>query len=680
MLIREDQKLLMRIIFLLRIACKEIDEDFIYLLGFQKSDDFALKTLFTKPKGHGWNCTIDFIHRHKNDFGLKNINIILPLLDDWNNKNKVGDTTKQASQIALNYYDELTKDRVLWYGERDGQKEQLIRVILQGASEIATELKTIFNEIITKKQISHRDKYYAVVQTILTSLTDSSEIVKCLPTYVLSLADLFWFQPPSGQGEYDLHPIGVEQYFGLSEKHDFDYFPSSALQTPIYPLLRVAPKETAAFILSFTNKAVECYAQSKLNDEIEEVKVFVDEAKPIKQYISDRLWNMHRGTQVSTCLLESMHMALEKWLLENAGHASKEILESWCLYLLRNSKSASITAIVASVVLAQPSKLFNIAKILFKTKQLFLYETHRLVIDESAKSLYGMGFGLNYRNELFQNERIKTCDEEHRKKSLEHLALQYQLFRTEGESEEEAKERQEALWEIFDKYYAELPDKSVETDFDKTWRLYLSRMDRRKMNIGVERKDKKVLINFNPEIDQELKKYSEDALSKSSAAIKYLPLRLWSNCRLKKEESKYVQYQQYENNPQLVIKETKEIIEGQKHDGEESLPLDWSIPAYACSVLVRDFIDKLSKEDKEFCKEVLIGFASMPLRAKLYHYQISDGTEPAIIILPELIKLFPEDGGKIKFLLLLLLTQWGEVESFATRSILNSLWDHCCPR
>jgi hypothetical protein len=34
---------------------------------------------------------------------------ILPVLDDWNRSHKQGETTKNASQIALFYFDELTK-------------------------------------------------------------------------------------------------------------------------------------------------------------------------------------------------------------------------------------------------------------------------------------------------------------------------------------------------------------------------------------------------------------------------------------------------------------------------------------------------------------------------------------------------------------------------------------------
>jgi len=386
---------------------------------------------------------------------------------------------------------------------------------------------------------------------------------------------------------------------------------------------------------------------------------------------------MYRGLQGSTDLLESIHMALEKWLLENAKSTSIEILESWCIYLIRNSKSASITAVITSVVLAQPYKLFNIAKILFQTKEFFLYDTNRYLFDEQdAKGLYSIGYGLNFKHNIYQDERIKTCEDTHRKFSLEHIALQYQLFRIKEESDDDAGERQKIIWEIFDKYYKELPNKSKETKSDKTWKLYLARMDRRKMSPEVEEKEGKVLIKFNPKIDPELKKYSEGFLQKISNEMEYTSLKLWAIYRFEKNEEKSKQYQQYENNPQLVITETKEILEGlKKKDKDNFFLFNHSIPAYACSALMRDFFDKLNSKEREFCKKVIIDFVSIPLKTENYHYQASDGTEPSIIILPLLIVHFPNVKEEVKSLLLLLLfNPWREISTYAVRGILQDLW------
>ena len=664
-LLEDNQKLLIKIVFLLRTACKEIDEDLLKQVGLKPN--IILNTIFTKPKGNGWHCVIDFIHKHKNDFEIQYINTFLQLLDDWNINNKKGDTTKKSSQIALFYYDEITKND---YSFRRNKKEQLIRVILQGASEITDELRAIFDEVVSQKQTSHTDKYYELVKTILTSIIDSFEVVKSLPNYVVKLADIFWFQPKK-EGYYS---IGVEKYFGISSSHDFHYFPASALQTPIFQLLRFARKETFDFILSFINKAVEYYTQSEYKNQIKEVEIFIEGEEPIKQYICTTLWEIYR--QGTIHLLESIHMALEKWLLENAETTPKEILESWCLYLIRNSKSASITSVVTSIVLAQPSKLFNIAKILFQTKEFFCYDTSRYISDQSTKSLYSIGYGLNSQDKSFQDERIKTCEQSHRKLALEHIALKYQLFRSEDETEEEVTERQKIIWAIFDKYYEKLREKSIETDADKIWRLYLARMDRRKMSPEVEEKDGEFLIKFNPELDPELKKHSEDSSKEYSDRMRYIPLKLWSNYRFEGEKDKYQQYQQYEKNPLLVISETKEIIEEmKKKTGDDFFLFNDSTPAYTCSVLVRDFIDRLNSDEKEFCKEVIIEYASRPLpfRTEHYHYQISDGTEPTITILSVLLNHFPQDKENIKCLLFLLLFN-RETAKFATFSISKSLW------
>jgi len=679
-LLEDNQKLLMRIIFLLRIACKEVDEKMLNLLGMKNKAGVAFKTIFTKPKGSGWDYVIDFIHKHKKDFGLQNINVILPLLTDWNSKHSSGETTQKASQIALFHYEEITKNADFRYHVSNATKEQLTKVILQGASEITDELKVIFNEIIAGNQTGHTDKYYHIVKTILTSMADGIHVVRCLPKHVIKLADLFWFRSSIKSTRYGGHSFGVEESFGLSTRHELNYYPPSSLQTPIFHLLQVAPKETVDFILSFTNKCVECYMKSRFNNEIEEVEVCVNDTTTIRQYISNRLWNMYRGTQVSTHLLESMHMALEKWLLTNAESMSKKNLQSWCLYLIKNSVSASITAVVTSVVIANYSKLFDVAKVLFQTKEFFTYDTSRMMLDMQHKSsleIFKFPSLGDYQKELYENERIKSCDEPHRKLALEHIALNYQAFKIEDVSEEEVKERQEAIWAILDKYYQKLSAISNETENDKTWRLYLARMDWRKMKPTLEEKDGQTLIMLNPELAPELKEFSEESIKESSESMKYLSLRYWAEYKFKREEDNYKKYEQYENNYEKVLSETKEIVDSLEKNSDESYYLfNHSIPAYTCSVLIRDFIKKLNIDEKKFCKEVIIKYATIPFTAEHYNYQISDGTEPSIVTLSNLIKYFPKEREDIILILLLsLINPWREVSTFAIRSILYGLWE-----
>lgn len=359
---------------------------------------------------------------------------------------------------------------------------------------------------------------------------------------------------------------------------------------------------------------------------------------------------------------------MEKYFLERGKHTDSKALESWLLYLLRNSKSASISAVVTSIVLAYPEKTFNVAKILFKTKKFFLYDTHRLVLDQTQKSSLLMlknSFGINPQNEIHEDERLKACDDEHRKWALEHLFLNYQFFRSKETSEEEADKRQTVLWKILDYYYKELPNESEETESDKTWRLYLTRMDRRGMSPTTEKTDEGLIIQWNPKIEQKLKEYSEKALEKSSEPMKYSSLKIWADYKMRNDD-RYKQYKQYEENPKLTFREVKEIISKLKttkkpkllqlqHSEDETFYLfNYSIPADVCSVLVRDHFEKFSKEEKTFCKDIILEVASSSFR-KGYQYQVSDGTHSTISVLPVLLDEFPEEKDKIKVVLLLTL-------------------------
>lgn len=674
-----EDRLLHKVVFLLRVACKTIDEDFLHRLGLTKTSAISLKNIFTTPKGSGWNSTISFINKHKEKLKFRYMNVILPMLDDWNRSPKQGEATKDASQIALFYYNELTKEDGFYFSSHDDTKDKLIRTILNGSSEIKTELTQIVDGVIANKDTSHRGRYYELVKVILSSIIDSSEISKHLPKEVMKLANLFWFYTPNKTRSYSDHRNDIEQYFDLAEGH-LEYYPASALQTPIFQLLQTEPKETADFILSFTNRSISYFAKTEFAQyEAKEIDILCDDSDtPIKQYICHRIWNIYRGTQVAPPLLESIHMALERWLLMIAKTTTPEILEKWCLYLVKNSNSASITAIVASVVLAEPSQLFNVAKILFRTKDLFFFDIARVQLDMSAKSGYSMSHDPGG---VFKNERLQTCEDKHRSHSLETLALNYQLFIAEGEEEEVAKKRQEVLWRIFDEYYKQLPDKSKETEEDKTWRLCLARMDRRKINITTEEKDDQILITFNPEIDPELKKYSEDSLAKNTEAMKFLPLQLWSRNKFEGNEN-YKKYIQYDNDHSLVISETKEIVQNLKNDKSEdgSFTLFYrSVPSYTCAVLIRDYLDKLKPLQKKFCKNTILDYSSLPLRVG-YQYQVGDGLGVAINVLPLLLKVVPADSKKIKETLLLILFDSypigmdQRVSDYAVSAVLQHLW------
>jgi hypothetical protein len=663
-LLKDDQKLLRKITLLLRIACKEVDDDFFKSLGVKTLNLLSLKYVLTKPKGHGWGSLIKFVFENLADIGTDNVDFVLPVIYDWNNKFRHGATTRFSALIALQYYQWIIDEKIRV--SRDDANKDILQTIVYGSSEIQQELIDIFEKVIKNKWKNYRDPYVDLIKIVLTKL-EGLDVVKILPKYVLQLANLFWtYSPKADHPFFGSSRMELEEYFGVEDDH-LDYFPASSYQTPIYWLLQYSLQETIDFILNFTNRAVKSYVESDLDkDEPKEVELLFDDGRSSKQYISSRLWGSYRGMGVSPNVFASIHMALEKFFLERGKHADAQTLVGWLSYLLEHSASASITAVVSSIVLAFPEKTFDVAQILFKTKEFLRYDTSRMAAELGHKSsllaLKNSFGGVKYEDEVHEDERIKACDDEHRKKALEYQFLNYQLFRSEETSEEEAKRRQDILWAILDNYYSELPNPTEETEGDITWRLFLARMDRRKMKPTAEKTEDGFIINLNAEIEPELREYSERSQRKISEPMKFGSLRSWASFRMQNDE-KYKQYENYEKNPILALQEVKEILQklsGAKKpqpfqfdfsEDESFFLYNHTIPSDVCSVLVRDFPDALSNDDKRFCKDVIMGYASLFMHEN-YSYRVSDGTQSAISVLPSLIS---EDAKDVKLILLLAL-------------------------
>lgn len=310
-------------------------------------------------------------------------------------------------------------------------------------------------------------------------------------------------------------------------------------------------------------------------------------------------------------------------------------------------------AVVASIVCAFHEKTFNAAKILFRTKEFFFYDTSRLILDQTHKTQLASlkNFSINRINEHHENERISACDQKHRKFSLEDIALQYQFFRTEEVSEEESEERLLEIWKTLDAHYKNLPDRRHENHRDKTWRLYLARIDKRKMSPKTKEVENGIAIDFNPEIDPDLREYSETSQREASKPFTHSGLKIWADSRLYNRNN-YKKYESYEDDPLTALDEAKEIW-NQLSEGKmaEDLQFDRATPAYVCAVLLRDFKEKLEKTELEFCREVIFEYANI-VNNDDYMHQIGDGLVPALFVLPRLIEDFPDERMIIKLLLI----------------------------
>lgn len=650
-LLSYDCSLLKKVCLLIRIGCKEVNTDIFEKFGLKNMNILTMEYVLTRPRGDGWKALIQFIWDNRKKFLKDAINFVLPVLNDWNNTNRSGETTRLSSLLALEYYEILVKNGT-YYASHDDFTKNLLHTIIFGAEEIKQELSSIIDLVVSNAWRDHKDPYSSLCDYILSKM-ECATVAQMIPEKVVGLAKLYWTHVPP-ENEYYYPNSDIDHYFGI-EHTSQDYYPASAYQTPTYSLLGANLYKTLDFIIEFSNHAAEKYINSSLSEnEYETVPVWISEDTQIDQYMSNRLWCVYRGTQVNSDILESINMALEKFLIERGKNTPNETLENILLSILSRSNSAILTSVVVSVVTALPDKTFNVAKVLFKTKELFLYDTSRYVLDSTHKiqlTSLRNNFGINSDNEFHENERIDACDDKHRKFSLEHIMLQYQLFRQEEISEQDSMERSEELGRILDTHYEQLPDTDSESHSDKTWRLYLVRMDRRKMSPEAIETENGFYIDLNPEIDDELKEYSEAALEESNEPYKNSRLMVWASERLYGREG-YEKYEDYESDPLLALKEVKAVW-SDLTSGKESTATFYnrSLPSDTCTVLLRDFIDKLDSDALQFCRDIILSYASLFTREG-YMYQTSDGVLPAISILPVLHKEFPEDRADINALII----------------------------
>ena len=278
-IIADDFEILKRILFLLRIACTDIS---------------AIQNIeIIKPKGKGWEEVIALIYKHKTDFFDNNLKLVLPVLTDWCAFNKKGVTTRYTGLLVLSVIQKTETEENFFI--HDVAEEKFLKVVFNSANELKTELKEIFDKVVSNTWTEHRAPYEGLCSKILEKPYIAIELIKTLPLSVIQLCDLFWQKQPKKQDGFGYERDTMESRYGLAGKHELNYFPSSANQTPIKWLLQIEFCKTLDFIIDFTNRAVESYSKSDYGQQdVKKITLHVSETK-VTQYLSDAIWSMYRG-------------------------------------------------------------------------------------------------------------------------------------------------------------------------------------------------------------------------------------------------------------------------------------------------------------------------------------------------------------------------------------------------
>lgn len=637
-----DEYLLKRILYWLQtIFRKESNSQFSKLVKEQTN------YIIYKPYGKYWEIFISFLYDNLEKLNKSQIEIIVPYLLNWNQNYFEGDITRKSSLIGLKFYEYLEENE-----SYDNElKDSCISIVLLGSKEIKDELEEILNKILLNNWKKRYDPYY-MLSTRILGMKNYGHICEILPESILKLANLFWIDNNDSESYFSEY----KRSFLIDENTTYEYVYASPFETPILYLLRNNSEKTIDFIIDFVNTSIIHHVEnySVENDDlyhIDEIELEIGKIKN-KQYISNSLWQCYRGSgsPVIPTLLKIIHMALEKFLLEECENNNFDNVEKILKKILLKSKSASLTAVVTSVVLAYPDNFFEIALILFKTLDLFTYDNIRLAQESESELLYSMA--PPNRRFLIQ-ERLDSCNQKFRKMNLESLIINYQFFRNDNISEEISKERIESIQKLLDYHLEKLSSKNLNTENLLNYRRLLSRIDRRNLKPIVQETDEGVQITFeNINIDDDLKEDSENFFNEFNNLFKYVDLIKWADAKINNKPISE-NLLKYDNNINKVLNELNQFIIDLNEDNSKLNIYRDNLPVMVSSGLLKFYFDLLKDDEKELCKNIILGTIYAPLFDKYYFYQTSHRLDIATTALVYMFDLFPED--KLDFMVILLL-------------------------
>lgn len=628
--------LLKRILFLLRIACVRPDG-----------------ATFDVPTGSGWAAAIDFVYQTRSTFFANSPEHALPILKAWSLTHHDGDSTRKVGEMAYSVINRALSSQHYVSGKMD---KEFRDVMFCCAHEIHNELKGILHRILDEPLPRQSYVLRGIADEILEKpYFEANNVIREFPEEVISLCGKYWIETPDNKEEEDdsEYNRGVDRIsvfrsfrepskYGLTTSAENDYFPPSSNQTPIRTLLNVSPKSTINFIIRLVNHFVETYAGSGFDSSIEEVEIKIDTGI-VRQYHSDGLWQCYRGTgsPVLPNLLRSIHMALEAWLLEVAGKFGVKCIKGILLQLLKESRSSSLTAVVASMILRYSSELVELALPVI-SQPLFIDADMRRCIQESqARILARMGHGLRKIFDILHyDERVKSNNLPFRSRTLQQLILEYQNNPIEDWTEAERKALKSRMFDIIDGFKA---DPGI---MDRMSHM-VECMDARNLKMDViERRGDNLVVQFSPIHESEISlRKAGEAKRQLEETTKYSTLRLWCSSDSYPHEPS-AEEEAFIRNPESVVAKIRELAADTGHAASPVADLDSTLPQTAASRLLREFAGQLSAESIEYCcRLVLAGYSRVCDEG--YYHQAENGVKESAMALPYALQHSPEDADDI---------------------------------
>lgn len=648
-LVANDFVWLDKFVSVMSVSCQTIDGHFTHE---------GITYTRMRPVGGGWEAAINTIYDYADEYYMKHLKYVFAVLDNYlrlNTKDPL--VSKKAAMLSIRVFDEIAKIRKADDYFSFDNPERWCQLVCEYSIYAADEIKQRLESVVEHKWYEHRDAYYELTQHIATTEFKFHLIglmVTNLETLIALFEDLWLYQKTAGKNDHwcvvSHRHKESEWRFGLNEQFlSFStYMPPSALQTPVLMMLQIEDtlkiKSTKVFdfIIRIVNKTAAIYTSRPYESDNVRMATIGLPNGGMKSVISSHcLWNMYRGSSGLSMpyLLQSVHMALEKYLLDlmaEKGNDNTEIVRSYLHRIMERSESCSLLAIVASLVTAYPDEFFEESLLLMQDILFFEMDMMRL---NREISIGHLDFAYNNHKALLQ-ERKNSRELRHRKIQLENLLTNYQVIYDRMNTDKTAKERLKRLYDIVDALKAQV--KAMPKDEQGFLGFTIARIDYRNMNYEtVELENGGEAIQITPTLTEEQRKDSERVMRQTQEMTKGISLRFWVENKYKGTDNKSVNML-YEGNIRAVFDEIQDI-KNQLSESPKGITLlvgDEFLPGMACALMLQKYMDDLSEEQVKICHDEVVDALSS--EGFLMSSPLS-GFDVCLDALPILISLFPNE-------------------------------------
>jgi len=592
-LLANDRALLRRVIQLLRVACVTTPR------WLSAMADHG--SIFNVPDGPAWATVLRLVHHNIDSFTPQERPLLLGLIEDavrnvswWAPELDGAEFVAGIGHRLLAGFDNYRSDE---------SPNRVLKVIAKIPKADSARFEAVLRG--TVKEDQRRDRVAEDFREIIFSGLDGMPAARDLPDVVASVATDYLLASEEGLrgNPYSRSSLDLETHFGIKEGLRSDFFPASAHRGPWIPLLRYHPRKALDFFINVFNHSADWYAHPRVHDRLEpawEIELTFADGTARKQWGNPRLWNLYRGTSVGPYVLQSLLMALEKWLLEFASKHPEQ-LDAILVDILRRSESAALAAVVASVATASPHAAGEALLVLLSAPDYIAFDRGRMVGESQASALSGMFPQLRADNRVYEEERKEANRLPQRGQDLEAAIANLQLGPLAPR-----------VHAILDRHRAALPPVPEQGDEDRVWRLAMHRMDLRQYRIsevpapdaapgadGTETEPPQYLLRFDPEEPEpDVRAMMDKAAARVGAMNARMGLMMWAYRIFKRDKT-----ESYD----LALWQQR-LLEAGSLDVDDEGDADTTNmarggPGIVAAVCIRDHWEEMSASQRDWCLE-----------------------------------------------------------------------------